>query len=148
VCSEPLWRRGAPGLVPSQDRSKWARAHLGPCYKLTRLHCDGSDTWTFFCCCCLQRSVRCLPLPSDVCLFQGQGYLEGSVASPDRQGHLISDAVVVQNPQQVGFALHRFAVHRGDDISENNVASETPAGRSQTCFGRCAARRNLQRRNI
>ena len=45
---------------------------------------------------------------SDVCLFQGQGYLEGSVASPDRQGHLISDAVVVQNPPQVGFALHLF----------------------------------------
>ena len=45
---------------------------------------------------------------SDVCLFQGQGYLEGSVASPDRQGHLISDAVVVQNPQQVGFVLHLF----------------------------------------
>jgi hypothetical protein len=58
-------------------------------------------------------------------------------------------AVRLQRPNRTSSrGTYRFAVHRGDDISENNVASETPAGRSQTCFGCCAARRNLQRRNI
>ena len=45
---------------------------------------------------------------SDVCLFQRQGCLKGFRASPDCQGHLIPDAIVIQNPQQVRFALNLF----------------------------------------
>lgn len=52
------------------------------------------------------------PRPSNVLLFQRQCYLKGFSTSLDCQGDLVPDAVVIQNPQQVGFAFNLFSKRR------------------------------------